>query len=39
MKLNKKHVDDITRKKQLANQLEEHRLHVLDQFGMNKATI
>lgn len=38
MKLNKKHVDDVTRKKQLANQLEEHRLHVLDQFNI-KSTI
>ena len=38
MKLNQKHVDDVSRKKQLANQLEGHRLQVLDQFHI-KATL
>jgi len=36
MKLNKKHVDDVSRKKGLAHRLEDHRLQVLDNFNINK---
>ena len=32
MKLNKKHVDDVTRKKQMAERVEGHRRDVLNDF-------
>ena len=35
MKLNKKHTDDIMRKKQMAERVEEHRRDVLDSFKIS----
>lgn len=37
MKLNKKHIDDVTRKKNLANKVEDHRFRVLENYGVKQA--